>query len=91
MRFSTSGFFYESVSPEPPSTPLGPFQIFQKLAEIFANEYLSPVSLTPLINIHSRICPRIFEKIRNGPNGQGPGDTDLWKKSDVENLVSDCL
>ncbi len=31
-------FFYESVSPEPPSTPLGPFQIFQKLAEIFAND-----------------------------------------------------
>jgi predicted HTH transcriptional regulator len=26
------------VSPEPPSTPLGPFQIFQKLAEIFAND-----------------------------------------------------
>jgi hypothetical protein len=28
-----------------------------------------PVSLTPLINIQSRISPRIFEKIRNGPNG----------------------
>jgi hypothetical protein len=37
---------------------------------IFQNFYLfSPVSLTPLINIHSRISPRIFEKIRNGPNG----------------------
>jgi hypothetical protein len=37
------------------------------------------LSLTPLINIHSRISPRIFEKIRNGPNGilRGPGDTDL--------------
>jgi hypothetical protein len=31
--------------------------------------------LTPLINIHSRISPRIFEKIRNGPIGilRGPG------------------
>ncbi len=36
------------MSPEPPSTPLGPFQIFQKLAEIFANEYLSQVSMTPV-------------------------------------------
>ncbi len=46
-----------------------------------------------LINIHSRMSPRIFEKILNGPNGilMGPGDTDLWKKSDVENLVSDSL
>ncbi len=34
-----------------------------------------------------------FEKIWNGPNGilRGPGDTDLWKKSDVKNLVSDSL
>ncbi len=51
----------------------------------------SPVSLTPLINFHSRISLRIFEKIRNGPIGilRGPGDTDLRKKSDVENFVSD--
>jgi hypothetical protein len=27
---------------------LGPFQIFQKLAEIFANKYLSPMSTTPV-------------------------------------------
>jgi hypothetical protein len=40
---------------------------------------LLPVSLTPLINIHSRISPRIFEKIRNGPNGilRGPRESDL--------------
>ncbi len=45
--------------------------------------HLSLVSLTPVINIHSRLSPRIFEKIRNGPNGilRGPGDTDLWKKT----------
>ena len=40
-------------------------------------EQFLAVSLTPLINIHSRISPRIFEKIRNGPNGilRGPRDT----------------
>ncbi len=31
--------------------------------------HLSLVSLTPLINIHLRLSPRIFEKIRNDPNG----------------------
>ncbi len=43
----------------------------------------SPVSFTPaeqfiIINIHSRISPRIFEKIQNGPKGilGGLGDTD---------------
>jgi hypothetical protein len=61
----------------------------------------SPVSLTPLnsfspvlftlaININSRLSPRIFEKIQNGPNGilMGLGDTDSWKKPELENLVS---
>jgi hypothetical protein len=49
--------------------------------------FFSQVSLTPLI--HSQISPQIFVKIRNGPNGmiRGPGDTDLWKKSDVEILM----
>ncbi len=39
------------------------------------------------------ITPRIFEKIWNNPNGifRGPRDTDLWKKPEVENLVSDSL
>jgi hypothetical protein len=26
-RFSTLGFFHESVSPKPPSIPMGPFKI----------------------------------------------------------------
>ncbi len=36
-----------------------------------------------MINIHSRLSPRIFEKIWNDPNGilRGPGATDLWKKT----------
>ena len=50
---------------------------------------LSPVSTTPAINIHSRISPRIFEKIQNGPNGilGGLGDTDSCKKPEIENRV----
>ncbi len=42
----------------------------------------SPVSLAPLINIHSRISPRIFKKIWNGPNGilRGPG-TLIYEKN----------
>jgi hypothetical protein len=31
MRFSTSGFFRESVSPKPLSIPLGSFEIFSKV------------------------------------------------------------
>jgi hypothetical protein len=31
MRFSTSGFFHESVSPQPLSILLGLFQIFTKI------------------------------------------------------------
>ncbi len=31
--------------------------------------HLPPVSLTPVANLDLRISPRIFEKIRNGPNG----------------------
>jgi hypothetical protein len=31
MRFSTSGFFHELVSPKPLSIPLGSFRIFSKI------------------------------------------------------------
>jgi hypothetical protein len=46
-----------------------------------------------VINIHSRISPRIFEKIQKGSNGilEGLGDTDSGKKPEVKNLVSDSL
>jgi hypothetical protein len=56
-------------------------------------EQLSPVSLTPVININSQISPRIFEKIQKGSNGilGGLGDTDSWKKLEVENLLFDSL
>ncbi len=39
---------------------------------------LPPVSLNPVVNLELQISPRIFEKIRNGPNGilRGLGETD---------------
>jgi hypothetical protein len=39
---------------------------------------LPPVSLIPVVNLDLRISPRIFEKIRNGPNSllRGLGETD---------------
>jgi hypothetical protein len=39
---------------------------------------LPPVSLIPVVHLYLRISPRIFEKIRNGPNGMlwGWGETD---------------
>jgi hypothetical protein len=49
-RFFASGFFHESVSPQPQSIPLGPFQIFSKFAEIFASQGATLVSTTPAAN-----------------------------------------
>jgi hypothetical protein len=39
---------------------------------------LPPVSFIPVVNLEMRISPRIFEKIRNGPNAilRGLGETD---------------
>jgi hypothetical protein len=50
--------------------------------------HLPPVSMTPVVHLELRIYPRIFEKNRNGPNGilRGFGETDSWKKPEVENL-----
>ncbi len=47
--------------------------------------HLPPVSLTPVANLELRISPRIFEKIRNDPNGilRGLGETDSWKSRDT--------
>jgi hypothetical protein len=39
----TSGFFHESVSPKPPSIPVGLFQVFSKSADIFAAQGAPPV------------------------------------------------
>jgi hypothetical protein len=64
-----------------------------KIIKIFLIEdifHLPPVSTTPVVNLELRISPRIFEKNRNGPDGilRGLGETDSWKKTEVENLVA---
>ncbi len=43
--------------------------------------HLPPLSTTPVVHLELRISPRIFEKIRNDPNGilRGLGETDTWK------------
>ncbi len=61
-----------------------------KIINIFLLEgffHLPPVSLTPVANLELRISPRIFEKIRNGPNGiiRGLGETDSRKKTRSKN------
>jgi hypothetical protein len=45
--------------------------------------HLPPVSFTPVANLELRISPRIFEKIRNDPNGilRSLGETDSGKKT----------
>jgi hypothetical protein len=52
--------------------------------------HLPPVSLTRVANLELRISPRIFEKIRNDPNGiiRGLGETDSRKKPEAKNLVT---
>jgi len=45
------------------------------------------VLLTPLINILSKISQKMFEQILNVV----PGKTDLGKKLEAENLMSDSL
>jgi hypothetical protein len=64
-----------------------------KIFKIFLLEgfsHLPPVSLTPVANLELQISPRIFEKIRNDPNGitRGLGETDSRKKPEAKNLVT---
>jgi hypothetical protein len=48
------------------------------------------VSLIPVVHLDLRLSPRIFEKIRNGPNAilWGGGETDSSKKPEAKNLVT---
>ncbi len=64
-----------------------------KIIKIFLLEgffHLPPVSATPVANLELRISPRIFEKIRNDPNGiiKGLEETDSRKKPEAKNLVT---
>jgi hypothetical protein len=49
-RFSTSGFFHESVSPKPRIIPLGGLEFYRKFADVFAVQAALPASLTPVAN-----------------------------------------
>ncbi len=64
-RFSTSGFFHESVSPQAPEYSI------RAVSNFF-------VLLIPVVHLDLRISLQIFENIRNGPNRilWGWGDTD---------------
>ncbi len=48
--FRLQVFFMNQCPPGPQVIQWGCFEFFRKFAEIFANEYLSPVSTTPAIN-----------------------------------------
>ncbi len=52
--------------------------------------HLPLVSSTAVVHLELQISLQIFEKIRNSPNGilRGLGETDSWKKSEVENFVA---
>ncbi len=88
LKFSTSGFFHESVFSWPLSILFGKFLIFTKIRGVISNfvfiadtgdktgDIILPV-------LYFRISPWIFVKIRNGPRSilRGPGETDSWKKN----------
>ncbi len=52
--------------------------------------HLPQVSTTPVVHLELQISPRMFKKIWNRPNGilMGLGETDSWKKPEVEYLVT---
>ncbi len=76
--------------PQAMSIPFGPFfRIFSKIrGDIRSSRCTTAVSLIPVAilpprqNCHWYSCPRIFDKIRNGPNGilWDWRETDSWKK-----------
>jgi hypothetical protein len=63
--------------------------------EIFDLRFVSWISVPQAHKYSIGALSRIFRKIRNDLNSQWdtqrPGDTYLWKKPEVENLVSDSL
>ena len=83
-------FFMNQFPPSPLVYHQGCFDFFRKFAEIFAAQGAPPVSLIPVVHLDLRISPRIFEKIRIGPNAilWGWGKTDSSKKPEAKNLVT---
>jgi hypothetical protein len=52
-RFFASGFFHESVSPDPRVFRLDHFEFFRKFAKIFASQGAPPVSATLVANFYT--------------------------------------
>jgi hypothetical protein len=71
MRFSTSGLFFDSVSPKPLSIPLGPFLNFFENSEIFAAQGPPPVSLTPVSNFKFTLWSEHRDIITSGKFAAG--------------------
>jgi hypothetical protein len=63
-------------------------RLLNKIIKIFLIEDFYHFSIFP--NLELRISPRIFEKIRNGPDGiiRGLGETDSRKKPEAKNLLT---
>jgi hypothetical protein len=49
MRFSTSGFFHEALSPNPLSIPLGRFKFFFKFMEIHIHSYMCTTGVSVVV------------------------------------------
>jgi hypothetical protein len=61
-----------------------------KIITIFLLEGFFHLPTTPVANLQLRISPRIFEKIRTGPNGiiRGLGEAGSRKKPEAKKLVT---
>jgi hypothetical protein len=75
-----SNFFHKSSSPKPLKITQGSFRIVDT-----GGKFAALVSLIPLVHLDLQISPRVFEKIRNGPNHIIRG---LGKLIHVEKLKS---
>ncbi len=74
------------------TTQRWPKEIIKKISDLRFFLFATDVNGTgAVVHLELRISLRIFEKIRNGPNGtynQGLGETDPCRKPEVENLVA---
>ncbi len=69
---------------------------FLAIAAIYNNtsgtggKFTSGGPLIPVMQLDLRICPRIFENIRNHPNFifRGLGEDDSWKRPEAKNLMT---
>ena len=66
-----------------------PYKII-KILQLKGFFHLPLLPMTTMVHFELQISPQIYEKIWNGPNGilRGLGETDSWKKPEVENHVT---